>query len=531
MKIRFNINPLRPAAETAGLVRRLEARYGAHNVNIVNGTAVPLPRSVQILIELERLLYRLPAQAGQSPQQPANRTGSQSAAVEGEGYDIAVDLSGDLPRAGGAKPCLRVLYDGVCDDRRVYAALLASRLPLIEIADVASGRVLASGTPCVDNAETLAEAVQWVFARVETLLMAALERPQSSQPRQALETPLPGVLRLAEIQARNLASAAARRLYRLCCHAPHWRIGWRTIEGPGVLERGDLGGTPWRVLADPGNRFYADPMPITVDGRSYIFFEDFPHATQKGIISFVEIKADGTVGPVRPVLEESWHLSYPFLMQIDGAIFMVPESSGAREVTVYRADPFPHRWVRHATLLSGIDINDATILEHHGRLWMFGSTRDGAGSPSDTLSIFSSDRLEGRWVPHPGNPVLIDPVAARPAGPCVRQGGRIWRVTQDCSGGYGKAVGLVEILRLDEQSYEQRLHKVVRPDAAWPGRRFHTVARAGKLECVDGSASAPKSRLVSRLFFPDRNGEHALEHGSPSRGRDEEAGIEPSQLR
>ena len=316
-------------------------------------------------------------------------------------------------------------------------------------------------------------------------------------------------------EARNLSHSVVRRLYHLCCFAPHWRIGWRMGDSEGVAERAHLGGLPWRVLADPGNRFYADPMPIQVNGRYFIFFEDFPHQTQKGIISFVEVDNNGPVGPVRPVLEENWHLSYPFLVVHNGHIFMIPESSGNREVVLYRADPFPSKWVRHATLLSGISFSDATLLEHDGLFWMFGTSHDGLGSPSDTLSIFWSKRLEGPWQPHALNPILVDGVGARPAGPCIRMGDRLLRVTQDCSTGYGRAIALFEILQLDPLNYRQRLLKLVSPELAWPGRRLHTLARSGALECIDGSASSPRSRTVSRLFFPDRCGAHTEQARMP----------------
>ena len=330
MKIRLHINALRPADETDLLRRQLQRVYGLANVNVEASPGIELPRSVRTLLAFERMLHRIPA--GAHTASASNAENANSSAPDEP--DVGVDLRGDAPTVSNAKLSLKVLYDGVCDDRRIYAALLASRLPLIEIADASSGRILAAGTPCVDNAETLAEATQYIFSRIATLISSAIEQPRSLAPAATLEVALPKALRLAEIELRNLANAASRRLYRLCCYAPHWRIGWRFIDGPGVAEQHNLGGKPWQVLADPGNRFYADPMPIVVNGRSYIFFEDFPHATHKGMISFVEVNADGSVGPVQPVLEESWHLSYPFLLQIGGHIFMVPESSGARDVAV-----------------------------------------------------------------------------------------------------------------------------------------------------------------------------------------------------
>jgi hypothetical protein len=195
---------------------------------------------------------------------------------------------------------------------------------------------------------------------------------------------------------------------------------------------------------------------------------------------------------MRPVLEEPWHLSYPFLIEHGGEIFMIPESSANRTVTLYRAVDFPRRWVREANLLEGIEASDATIVRHAGRCWMFATTRDGAGSHSDTLSIFMAEDLFGPWRPHPGNPILVDAGSARPAGNVVERRGRLWRPVQDCRGGYGAALGLAEIVRLDEEDFGQIVRRVLRPGEHWPGRKLHTLNRAGSLETIDGSGYSPK---------------------------------------
>ena len=52
-----------------------------------------------------------------------------------------------------------------------------------------------------------------------------------------------------------------------------------------------------------------------------------------------------------PVLEEPWHLSYPFLIEWGGDIWMIPESSTNRDIAIYRAVDFPLKWERHAVLV------------------------------------------------------------------------------------------------------------------------------------------------------------------------------------
>ena len=114
------------------------------------------------------------------------------------------------------------------------------------------------------------------------------------------------------------------------------------------------------MLADPVDHFYADPFPLTWQGRDHLFFEDLDHKTDKGIISVVTFDDAGRPGPTMPVLEEPWHLSYPFMIERAGQIFMIPESSANRDIALYRAVDFPLRWERFAVLIEGVEASDAT---------------------------------------------------------------------------------------------------------------------------------------------------------------------------
>lgn len=288
----------------------------------------------------------------------------------------------------------------------------------------------------------------------------------------------------------EIARNAAKSIYRQCFYSPHWRIGWRFVRDGDVWDRHDLGGGEWQVLPNASYRFFADPFPVIWQGRTCLLFEDFDHRRGKGIISAVEFGPDGPEGDVFPVLEEPWHLSYPFMIEDDGELWLIPESSANRTVSIYRAVSVAHRWIKETDLLMDIEASDTTILRYQGRFWMFAAVRKNMGSFSDSLSIFIADRLLGPWRPHPANPVLVDPASARPAGNMLVRDGRLWRPVQDCREAYGAALGLAEITRLDEHGFEQAVRTVLRPGRHWPGRRLHTLNRAGTLECIDGSALA-----------------------------------------
>ena len=285
-----------------------------------------------------------------------------------------------------------------------------------------------------------------------------------------------------------LRQFAAEQLYARLFHSPHWKIGWRRVDGGDLWDSRSLDGTRWNVLPNPRSRFLADPIAIKHDGRTVLFVEDFDHRTQKGIIAAMEFSADGPAGPLIPVLEEPWHLSYPFVMKFEGEVWMIPESVARREVVLYRADPFPRRWVREAVLLQDVPATDATIHVRAGVFWMF-VTFDTLLHTAADLHLYHAPSLFGPWVAHPKNPVLCDTRAARSAGPIVERNGRLFRPVQDCSKRYGASVGLAEILRLNTQDYAQQVTATLAPCREWPGRRLHTLSQAGGLEFIDGSAN------------------------------------------
>lgn len=421
--------------------------------------------------------------------------------------DIRIDLTAAGIAAADAT-VYRPLFDGLGGEEALASALFFNGTPRISILRTLPGAeaaIVAEGTASLEAASGIGGAMEAVWSRVVMLLCKVLAAPASAPLAEAaLPTGNLHPLSRSNVirrSSKTIATAAARMAYRLCCHAPHWRIGWRfSAPGDDVWSRRDLGGGRWNVLADPGDHFYADPVPFHYRGRDFLLFEDLDHKTGKGIISVSEFSKDGQPGAVVPVLEEPWHLSYPFLIEADGEIWMIPEASLSSEVSIYRAVEFPHRWERHGALLTGLEAADATIVEHDGRFYMFAVIRDGVGGYSDTLAIWHAEQLFGPWQPHAGNPVVVNDQTARPAGNFVIRDGQLLRPIQDCRHGYGAAVNLAHIDRLDPEHFEETIETHLSPGGRhWPGRRLHTLNRAGRLETIDGSIIRPKPALAAAM--------------------------------
>jgi hypothetical protein len=454
------------------------------------------PQGLEILFVLERMMLRKGGPCGADAIDRASL-----GAPDSDGKpDVVVDFT-DRARDSASSPqrYLRPFYNGAAGENSILEAVLAGDLPRIEIRDEISGAILAAGMPSAETAAGLSGAFDNVMARTMTMLKPLLsgtprcfQQPVSRHSSGSPRSP-------AGYFLHSMAFGIAKQIYLLCCYSPHWHVGWRYVDDGGVWASKDLSGAPWQIIADPGHRFFADPFPARWQGRSFVFFEDLDHRVGKGIISAIEFDDTGPRGPVMPVLEEPWHLSYPFLIEHDGELWMIPESSGNNDVALYRCVDFPLRWERHATLLSGLELGDATIVRHNDRHYLFGTTRDGAGGYSDTLSIFHSQYLFGPWEPHAGNPIMVDRASARPAGNFVTLQGQLWRPVQDCSAGYGAALGLAEINELSPAAFKQTVRQTLRPGSQWPGRKLHTLNRSGRLEVIDGARLQAKLEVLRPL--------------------------------
>lgn len=180
-----------------------------------------------------------------------------------------------------------------------------------------------------------------------------------------------------------------------------------------------------------GGTMAADPFAILVDGTWFLFFEmcvrDSPHA----VIAAASSRDLLTWQPLGIVLDAGHHLSYPFVFEHGGGIFMMPESKKARAVTIYRAVKFPFRWEPVRTILRG-KYFDASMVHHEGRWWLF------AGWLSYSLRLFHANHPLGPWRPHAWPWIrTYAPSAARPGGRPVVIDGQLIRFAQDNVARYG----------------------------------------------------------------------------------------------
>ena len=85
------------------------------------------------------------------------------------------------------------------------------------------------------------------------------------------------------------------------------------------------------------------------------------------------------------------------------------------------------------------------------------------------------------------NPIVIDRAAARPGGAFIRKDGRLFLPVQDGTKAYGGGLGLMELLRLDDEDVEFGPPAPVGRGVAWARAGIHTLNYADGFEAVDSS--------------------------------------------
>jgi hypothetical protein len=242
----------------------------------------------------------------------------------------------------------------------------------------------------------------------------------------------------------------------------------------------------YKHLRPPADRFWADPFPVRVGGRDFIFFEEFLKKTGRGRIACIEINESGPVGSPAVALETDYHLSYPNVFEWDGALHMVPETLEKRCVQLFRCVSFPDRWERVANLLENVSAVDPTMILWNGRWWLFIAMAEPRTTSWDELYVYHADSPRGPWIPHARNPVKSDVRSARPAGRFFTQGGRLLRPAQDGSRNYGHAIVINEVTRLDPDTFQEVESARIVPEWA-PGLiGTHTLNASSGLTVIDG---------------------------------------------
>jgi hypothetical protein len=320
----------------------------------------------------------------------------------------------------------------------------------------------------------------------------AITPPASDARPKFYQTPsIPQLLRFSLRSLTRLAAAQLR--YRLCDE--QWFVAWarRTGSANGVIP----GHGKFERLPMPADRFYADPCVVAFEGRDFVFFEDYSFRRHRAGISCATVEPSGGVISIEPVLEEPFHLSYPFVFEIDKSYFMIPESASAKSIRLYRAVHFPLRWEFDRILLDGVEAVDTTIHLRNGMLWMFTNIAQHGASTQDELHLFFANSLYGPWQAHPQNPIVSDVRRARSAGRLFANGEALFRPSQNSSISYGGSIVINAVEEMTTTAYRETKVEEIGPKWLDQAVCTHTLSFSDSFIVTDGLQYVSKLKRLS----------------------------------
>jgi hypothetical protein len=234
-----------------------------------------------------------------------------------------------------------------------------------------------------------------------------------------------------------------------------WSIGVLRGDSPIAFPASKGRGNPVLTAQDVTDvpaKFVADPFLVENDATWYLFFEVYNLDTQQGDIAVASSKNTRKWSYDRVVLDEPFHLSYPYVFRWQDEYYLIPESFEANSIRLYKAIDFPHQWSFVGTLVEGTDFVDPSIVRANDKWWIFVSSV----SEPNSLRLYNADQLLGPWHEHPQSPVVTNKDdMARPAGRVLSYDGRILRYQQDLDSAWGHRVWAFEVTELTATGYAE----------------------------------------------------------------------------
>lgn len=209
--------------------------------------------------------------------------------------------------------------------------------------------------------------------------------------------------------------------------------------------------------------FQADSFLFVKEDELFLFYE-LQHWDDPGCIAMVKTKDLKTWTKPQIVLRQPFHLSFPYVFEDNGTIYMIPESQESDSIRLFKANKDLTTFTHVRTLLQqerkdGIhyNYNDSHIYRKDNKYYLFTSYQKDWMYYQELY--VTDDLLNGNFVKHPASPICISNEYGRNGGSIIHYNGRLLRVTQDCHKNYGDNVSLLEITQLDEEHYEEKLFR------------------------------------------------------------------------
>ena len=94
-------------------------------------------------------------------------------------------------------------------------------------------------------------------------------------------------------------------------------------------------------VTDVSAKFVADPFLVKEGETWNLFFEVYDNDTKQGDLAVATSKNTWTWNYEKVIIDEPFHLSYPYVFKSQGEYYLIPESYEDNSIRLYKADKFP----------------------------------------------------------------------------------------------------------------------------------------------------------------------------------------------
>ena len=167
-----------------------------------------------------------------------------------------------------------------------------------------------------------------------------------------------------------------------------WSIYYRNKPTGSILSDFE---TPFKRINVSKGFWCADPLIFRDGDNTFLFFELFDKKKDKGSIACLSIK-EILSNEYFIVMEEPFHLSFPFVFRDGENYYMIPETGSANNVGIYKAEVFPNKWIKERDILTNVLACDSILYHSSNKTYLLSSfLRDNAIYASNKLFELNND--------------------------------------------------------------------------------------------------------------------------------------------
>lgn len=210
------------------------------------------------------------------------------------------------------------------------------------------------------------------------------------------------------------------------------------------------------VIKNPRNRWFADPFFIRKKKKDYIFFEDYNMIKKFGSISCVEVGKDDSLKFYKNIIKEKFHMSFPFLLNFNKNLYMIPETVENNAIKLYKCVKFPNKWVFVKDLLKDINCVD-TIIFKQNKFWYLITCTMSKNNVYNVLEgYYTKNPIIDNWKKIKKNPLTAEYTGERNGGLIFDKKNNIYRVGQIyLPGMYGYGFTINKLLKISKNNYSE----------------------------------------------------------------------------